>query len=75
MLDGSPTLLGDVELRERLAVNLGLGCENSHLLAVTAIGVAIGNLALKDTALLRDLLLETCRVQSCERGELVRLEA
>ena len=54
---------------------LDLGGENRHGLAVTAVGVGAGHLALLDAELLRQGLLQTGAVEGGEGGELLRLQA
>ena len=75
VLDLLPALLRETHLREGLAVDLHLGSEDSHLLAVATIGVSTRDLVLLHAKLEGESLLQTRRVESSERSQLVGLQA
>ena len=66
--------VGADEFVEGLASDLDGAAKNGHLLAVSAIGSAAGNLILLNAELLGDSALEASRVESCESGDLAGFE-
>ena len=63
VLDLLPTLVAETHLSQRLAVDLHLRSEDSHLLAVATVGVSTCHLVLLNTELQCQSLLQTSRVE------------
>ena len=79
LLDGSPVgfgkSLGADEGVEGFAVDESRGCENGHLLAVSAVCAAILDLGGGELEPLHELILETSAVEGSESGNLRGFEA
>jgi hypothetical protein len=75
VLDLLPLLVRETHLSEGLAVDFHLRSEDCHLLTVTTIGVCTGHLILLYAELQGQSLLQTGRVETGERSQLVGLQA
>ena len=75
LLDGGDALLGQAHAGDRSAADGGLGHEDRHGLAVTAVGEGVLNVGLTDTELLGQVGLETGGVEGGEGRNAAGTEA